>query len=52
MGESLLDVLGGIILKDNPVFTKTPPDTFLASNKTDVVGAGPTGYLVRKRDLV
>ena len=29
--------VGGIILEDDPVFTKTPPDTFLASNKMDVI---------------
>ena len=27
----------GIILEDDPVFAKTPPKTFLASNKTDVI---------------
>ena len=27
----------GIILKDDPVFAKTPPEIFLASNKTDVI---------------
>ena len=29
--------VGGIILEDDPVFAKTPPETFLASNKTDVI---------------
>ena len=25
------------ILEDDPIFAKTPPETFLASNKTDVI---------------
>ena len=29
--------VGGIILEDDPVFAKTPPKIFLASNKTDVI---------------
>ena len=27
----------GVFLKDDPVFAKTPPETFFASNKTDVI---------------
>ena len=29
--------VGGIILENDPVFAKTPPETFLASNKMDVI---------------
>ena len=29
--------VGGIILEDDPVFVKTLLETFLASNKTDVI---------------